>query len=136
MRIQKFFRARVTGGRVLFLDTIRVFFRFSKREGEAPRPSSPNCTSVSDVGEYASISLNMPKYPWKCLNKLFWLCCKYAWLSYMFDRLLKMPWVQNNEGLWTWHSCSCLFRKCQIMAPYASVMPEYALIFHNMPEHG
>ena len=32
-----------------------------------------SCTSVS-VAKYASISLNMPKHPWKCFNKLFWLC--------------------------------------------------------------
>ena len=61
----------------------RHFFWLSKRAGEPPLPppcpfSLPlSCAPVS-VAEYASISLNMPKYPWKCLNKLFyaraWIC--------------------------------------------------------------
>ena len=76
----------------------RHFFQFSKREGEV-FPLLPSCAPVS-VAEYASISLNMSKYPCKCLNKLFWLChgSDYAWLSYMFDRLFK---------IWIWHGCIC-----------------------------
>ena len=76
----------------------RHFFQFSKREGEV-FPLLPSCAPVS-VAEYASISLNMSKYPCKCLNKLFWLChgSDYAWLSYMFDRLLK---------IWIWQGCIC-----------------------------
>ena len=63
------------------------FFRFSNRAGEAS-PLLPSCMSVS-VDEYASISRNMVKYPWKCLNKMFWLRqgFEYAWSPYMFDRL-------------------------------------------------
>ena len=75
------------------------FFRFSKRAGEAsPLPFS--CSSVS-VAEYATISQNMPKYAWKCLNKLFWLCqgSESAWSSDMFHRRLKMPRVLNKPGL-------------------------------------
>ena len=47
------------------------FFSMFKQVGEASLLPS-NCAVVS-AAEYASISLNMPKYPWKCLNKLFWL---------------------------------------------------------------
>ena len=53
------------------------------------------------VAEYASMSLNIHKYPWKCLNKLFWLCqgSKYAWSSYMLNKLLKMPQILNMPWL-------------------------------------
>ena len=63
-----------------FLQKPGYFFWFSKRH-------YPSSVPVS-VAQYASIFLNMPKYPWKCLNKLFWLCqaSEYAWSSYMFDR--------------------------------------------------
>ena len=76
------------------------FCRFSKSAG-LTSPLSPSCALVS-VAEYASISANMPKYSWKCLNKLFWLCqgSEYAWSSYMLDRLLKMPWVLNKPVFW------------------------------------
>ena len=81
-----------------FLVESRHFFQFSKREGEV-FPLLPSCAPVS-VAEYASISLNVSKYPCKWLNKLFWQChgSDYAWLSYMFDRLLK---------IWIWHGCIC-----------------------------
>ena len=42
-----------------------------KWQGRPPLP--PSWTPVSGA-EYASISLNIAKYSWKCLNKLFWLC--------------------------------------------------------------
>ena len=48
------------------------FFQFSETAVEAS-PLPPCCASVN-VDEYASISLNMPKYPWKYFMKLFWLC--------------------------------------------------------------
>ena len=63
--------------------------------------------SVS-VAEYETVSLYMAKYPWKCFNKLFWLCqgSEYAWSSYMFNRLgLKMPRLLNKPGLWIRHGC-------------------------------
>ena len=97
----------------------------------------PSCAPVS-VAEYASISLNMPKYPWNWLNKLFWLCqgSEYVCSSYMFDRLLKMPPVLNKQGFWIWDDCICKgyaeFRVCLIMTPYASLTPEYALMSLNM----
>ena len=131
------------GGHKAFLSKIRTLFSILKKSRETfPLPSS--CAPVSVI-VYASISLNMPKYPWKCLNKLFWLCqgSEYVWSSYMFDRLLKMNWVLNKPGFWIWHDCICKgypeFRICLIMASYASIMPEYVWICLNplnMPGHG
>ena len=56
------------------------FWFSNKGRGDLPLPP---------MHQYASISLNIPKYPWKCLNKLFWLsqASEYAWSSYMFDRV-------------------------------------------------
>ena len=82
----------------------------------------------------------MPKYPWKWLNKLFWLCqgSEYACSSYMFDRLLKMPPVLK-AGFWIWHGCICkcyaVFWICLIMAQYASITPQYASICFNVPQY-
>ena len=68
---------------------------------------------------------------------------EYAWPFYMFDRLLKMLGVLNNPGFWIWHSFLCKgyaeVRVCLIMAPYTSVIPEFASIFLDVPqmrEHG
>ena len=84
------------------------------------------------------VSLNVSKYPLKCLNKLFWLYqgSEYAWSSYMFNRLLKMPRVLNKARFWIWfYGCICKgyaeFRICLIMAPYASMTPEYASLCLN-----
>ena len=76
----------------------------------------------------------MPKYLWKCLNKLFWLCqeSKYARSSYKLDRLLKMPQVEYST-LYKGYTEIWIFL---IMASHVSLMPEYALISLNMPEHG
>ena len=79
------------------------------------------------------------------MNKLFCLFqgSEYEWSSHMFSRLLKMPPVLNKPGFWIWHGCICKryaeFRRCLIMAPYASITPEYVsvcLMSLNMPEHG
>ena len=84
----------------------------------------------------------MPKYPWKCLNKLFWLSegSKYAYWSYMLNRFLKMPRVLNKPGFWIWHGCIykgyAEFQICLIMGPYTSVKPQYALMSLNIPEDG
>ena len=69
--------------------------------------------------------LNMDQYPWICVIIIenAWIncsdCCKcqsseYTWLSYMFDRLLKMPQILNKPE----------FQICLIMTSYASIMPE------------
>ena len=100
----------------------------------------PSCAPVN-VAEYASISLNMPKYPWKWLNKLFWLCqsSEDACWSYIFGRLLKMPPVLTKPGFWIWHGCIrksyAEFQICLIMAPYGSIRPECASVCLNVPQY-
>ena len=103
-----------------FISNIRMLFSVSTL------PTS--CASVSVVGEIAAIFQNMPKYPWKCLNKLLGPCqgSEYAWSIYMFERFLKMSWVLNKQGFWVWHGFiykACAeFRIGMIMAPYTSIM--------------
>ena len=83
------------------------------------------------------IYLNIPKYPWKFLNKLFWIWKgkKNAWSSYMSDRVL------NMSGFCMWHDCNKGYTEFWIslnMAQYASIMPEYAwiaLMSLNMSEY-
>ena len=81
--------------------------------------------------------LNTPKYLWKCLNKPFWLCqsSEYAWLSHMFERLFKMPWVLNNPGFWIWHGCMRVTQSSEYIWLWLH-MPKYTLISLSMPEHG
>ena len=64
------------------------------------------------VAEFASISLNIPKCPQKGLSKLLSLCqdseydyYDYSW-SYMFNRLLKMPWVLNYARVLNMTCCN------------------------------
>ena len=104
------------------------FFWFSKRAGEA----SPLPFSFTP-----RVWLNMYQYPWISPNILenawinCWLCqgSEYARSSDMFDKLLKVAWVLNKPK-----GCA-EFQICLIMAPYTSIMPEYALMFLNMFEH-
>ena len=95
-----------------------------------------------NVAKYASISLNMPKYSWKCLNKFLQLChcSEYEWSSYMFDRLLMISVVLNKLGFWIWHGCMCKgyaeFQICLIMAPNVSIiLREYASISLNARQY-
>ena len=82
------------------------FFQFSKTVVEA---------SPLPIAECLSVWLNMHWYPWICLNILEnpWIncsnyaCSQYAWSSYMFDRLLKMPQALNKPGFWVWHGFKC-----------------------------
>ena len=126
-----------------FFSKSEQYFWFSKRAGEASL-FIPSCALVSVAG-YASMSLNMPKYLWKCLNNLFCLCqgSEYAWSSYMLDKLLKMPPDLSKPGFWIWHGCVwkgyAEFQICLIIAPYDSLClstPQYALKSLCMPEHG
>ena len=115
------------------------FFRSLKRAGKT-FPFVPNCASVS-LAEYALISLNVLKYLWKRLNKLLWLyqSSEYSWSSYMFNTLLKMAPVLNKPGFWLWHGCICKsyaeFQMCLIMAPYVSIMLEYASVYLIMTDY-
>ena len=102
--------------------------------------SSPSRVLVS-AAEHALMLLNMPKYPWKCLNKLFWLCqdSEYTWSSYMFDRLFKISQIINVPEFWVWHGCICKgytkFWRCLKMVQYASIMPEYGSVCLNIPQY-
>ena len=134
------------------MDTMRAlftksgkFFWFSEKGWKGLRYFPCICAPVS-MAEFASISLNISKYPWKCLNKLFWLCPKklflqgseYDWPSCMFDRLLKMPCVLNVSGFWIWHGCICKgyaeFWILLNIAQYASIMPGYVAVCFNVPQ--
>ena len=83
----------------------------------------------SGMAVYALISLNMSKYPWKCLNKLFWLCQapEYAWSSYIFNRLLKFSQFLKKPGFWILNISQC---------PSVCLnLGEYCWISLNMPEN-
>ena len=114
------------------------FFDFKIRAGETS-PSLPVGCLWMWLHQYASISLNIPKYPWKCLNKLFWLSqnCEYAWSSYMFDRVLKMAQVLNVPGFRIW--MAQLYKqglhRVPNMVQYASIIPEYASIWLHVPRY-
>ena len=114
-----------------FFQNQGTFFDFYKKGSEGFLP--PPCCVPLSVTEYASISLNIPKYPWNCLNNLFSLCqgSEYDWSSYMFDRLLKMTRVWNMSGFLIWRCCICKrytkFWVCLNMAQYAW-MSHYALM--------
>ena len=123
--------------RVLNLSEQDIWF---SKKGRGGFPPSPWCASVG-VAEYAPISLNILKYPWKCLNKLFWLCqsSENALSFYMFDRLLNIPRFLNVPGFGICHGCICKgCTRCLNMAQYALMplnMPEYSWIFQNDPEY-
>ena len=54
----------------LMMNTIWVFFPKSRHFFDFQK-GKRGLPSLVRVAEYVSISLNMPQYPWKCLNKLF-----------------------------------------------------------------
>ena len=126
--------------RALFSQIRAPFSIIKKGKGRLPLLSSPSCAPLS-VTEYASISLNIPKYPWKCLNKLSWLCqcSEYGWSSDMFNILLKMPQVLNVPRFWIWHGYICKgyteFWICLNIAQYTSIMPEYDSICCNVRQN-
>ena len=105
------------------------FLIFKKRQGR-----SSSYTLVAHLWVW------IPKYPWKCLSKLFWLCqgSDYTWSSYKFEKLLKIPQVSNVPGLWIWHGYICKgyrdFWICLNMTQYAS-MSEYASVCLNVPQN-
>ena len=129
---------------LIFFPKSGHLLRFSKRAREAS-PLLPNCASVSGT-QYASISLNIPKYSWKCLNKMFWLCQSsgYAWSSYTFNRLLKMYQVLNKLRFRIWLKYEYVYARVTQSSKYAWLwlhtpqclnMHQYALMSFSMPEH-
>ena len=122
-----------------FFPKTRTLFWFSNK-GRGNLPLSSSWMPVNVV-EYASISLNIHKCPWKCLNKLFWLSqdSEYVWSSYMFDRHLKMAQVLNVPGLWIWLAQLYMqgLHRVPNMAQYASVwlhVPQYVWTWQNIIE--
>ena len=91
-------------------------FQFSKMTGEAS-PFLPSWAHVN-VAEYASISLNMSKYPWKCLIKLFWLSqsSEYSWSSHVrqafearmyMQGLRRVPNISDNGFIRLYNAKLC-----------------------------
>ena len=54
------------------------------------------------------------------------------WSSYMFEKLLKMLWVLNNQGFWIWHGC--VFKRYAEfrMSYYGSTCLNNAYVYLNM----
>ena len=92
------------------------------------------------VAEYASISLNIPKCPWKRLNKLFWLCqgSKYALISYMFDRFLKVAQVLNIGSLVSEYGPLYMQGLHRVLdtSGYWSISLSNTWLYLDIPEHG
>ena len=113
------------------------FSIFKKGQGW---PLLPSSSAPVSMAEDTSISLNIPKYLWKCLNKLLWRFqgSEYTWSSYMF-RLLKMPRVLNIPGFLIWHGCICKgyteFGICLNIAQYVSIIHEYVSVYLNVPHY-
>ena len=127
------------------LSKIKTLFSIVKKGRGAPPPPLP-ALFLSLLVARLWVWLNMHQYPWICLKILenAWINCfmpglEYALSSDMYARLLKMHLVLNKPGLWIWHGFICKgesdFCICLIMALYASIMPEYALMSLDMPEH-
>ena len=109
--------------------------RFSKRAGQGFFLLPPSWAPVI-MNEYASLSQNMPKYPWKS----FINCYDHVRVmnmhdvSYIFDRLLETSQVLIKSGFLIWYVFLCKdyaeFQIFLIMAPYASIVPQYCLSMH------
>ena len=115
-----------------FLYKVRALLLIFKRSRWG-LPSRPSCVPLN-VAEYASISLNMSKHPWKWLNKLFWLCQgpEYAWI--VLHDWQKMPRTLNKPLLWIWHACIGL-RRVLNMSYQGSICLNNARVCLNMAEY-
>ena len=71
------------------LSKIRAFFRILKKGQRGLSYSTPFVACLWVWLNMHQYPLNIPKHPWKCMNKLFWLCqgFQYASSSYIFDRV-------------------------------------------------
>ena len=83
------------------------FSIFKKGQGRPALLHPPSFMPVS-VDEYVSISLNTPKYPWKCLYNVLTMPRLWTHVKcYMFNRHMKMPQVLYVSESWIWHHCIC-----------------------------
>ena len=107
--------------RALFSKIRAFFLQFSKTDRRAPPPPllKPSCAPVS-VAEYASISLNIPKYPWKCLNNVLTMPEFWIW-----PIILQIQYVFEDA------SCSKCVRVLN-MSEYGSIYLSNAWIFLNI----
>ena len=113
---------------------------FPKLEDRGGLPLLLSCMPVS-VAVYVSISLNIPKYPWKCWNKLFWLCqgseCD-AWSSYVWQTIEDASGCKYVRFL----NLAFLYRlgldrvlNMFEYDPNTSIMPNYATVCFNVPQY-
>ena len=82
---------------------VRTLFHFEKEQGGFPLSLVVRLWLWLNMHQHPWLSLNILVNAWiTCFDRLFWLCqvSKYAWSSYMFNRLLKMLWVLNVPGFW------------------------------------
>ena len=103
-----------------------TFFSIFKKGQGRPPPVSSSCTSVN-VDWYASISLNIPKSSWKCLNNVLTMSGLWLFLIVLHVwQALKMSRLLNVSEFWIWHGCICKgyieFWICLNMAQYASIL--------------
>ena len=126
------------------MDTITAPFSIFKK-GLERTLRSPLVADPVSVAEYVSISLNILKYHWKCLNKQFELCqgSQYVQSSYMLHRVVTIRRVLKVQGFWICHGCICKgyteFWICLNMThmPQQCLnMPQYTLLSLDMSEHG
>ena len=80
----------------------------------------------------------MNKNPWINYSDYargLWICMIILHFQQAFEHAL----VQNKPGFWIWYCCICKgytkFQMFLIMAPYTSIMPEYASIYLSAPQY-
>ena len=73
----------------------------------------------------------------------FWMEYLTQWWTesgpfFQNESILEMPCVLNESEFWKWHGCVCKgyteFWICLNMPQYVSIMPEYDLIYLNVPQ--
>ena len=113
-------------------------FRFSKRAGkDTLLPLS--CTSVS-MAEYASIFMNMNKYPWKCLNKLLtmpelWIHLIIWHVRQTFEDASGCKWAVVLNMAWLLMQRLCRVPNITHDGSLPSIMPEDASKYLNLPQY-
>ena len=118
------FNPNIVTIKTFFVQSQRIYLHFQKRAGETlPLPLVAHLWVWLNKDQYPWISLNILENSWKCHSS------EYAWSSYGFNRLLKMPRVLNVTGFWMWHGCICKdyreFSKCLIKLFWLSQSSKY-----------
>ena len=73
-----------------------------------------------NLSKHGWILLNVPKYTWKYLNKLSWLCqgSQYALSSYIFDMVLDIFQVLNMPEFWISRDVAIITLLLELMLIY------------------